>query len=110
MYQASAQTKSKPSEIEETPQKYGTTDRIKHLFHSISNLNSFIFFIFLKNVEFLNFLTKKKDLEDKEKIGELKEIEQEEIYINMLKEQREKVFYFLFFLDSCSNKLKNLFF
>ena len=61
-------------------------------------------------MEFLNFLTKKKDLEDKEKIGELKEIEQEEIYINMLKEQREKVFYFLFFLDSCSNKLKNLFF
>jgi len=30
-------------------------------------------------------------LEDKEKMGELKEIEQEEIYINMLKEQREKV-------------------
>lgn len=30
--------------------------------------------------------------EDKEKIGELKEIEQEEIYINMLKEQRERVY------------------
>ena len=44
-------------------------------------------------MKFLNFGKKKKDLEDKEKIGELKEIEQEEIYINMLKEQREKVFF-----------------
>lgn len=38
-------TKNKPNELEETPQKYVTTDRIKHLFHSIS----FLFIQFLIN-------------------------------------------------------------
>ena len=37
------------------------------------------------------------DLEDQEKIGELKEIEQEELYINMLKEQRERVELFFWY-------------
>ena len=80
--------KSKPvyNELEETPQKYVATDRIKHLFHSISN------FLHFSNENFFVDLE-----EDKEKIGELKEIEQEEMYINILKEQRQKVFFILFF-------------
>jgi len=59
------------------------TDRIKHLYHSISE-----FYLKVCLIHLFKILI---DLEDKEKIGELKEIEQEELYINMLKEQRERV-------------------
>ena len=35
-YHQQAQPKPKINELEETPQKYAGTERIKHLFHSIS--------------------------------------------------------------------------